>query len=606
MAPRTSRSEAFLQEVAPFLEEWAEHGVTDRWQQFRNWSAQQVLWEYGLPFADIEEATRIDGPRDKGIDAWYFDEEYDPPRLILIQAKDQQPKRDDFSKLKDGFLDVVLPGRPKGASLALLEKAALFREQMPKAFKLDVYLTSSVIAQQTLQPDEDGSPLYPETLQVGESIADASYYVRDIKYLVKNIRVINNDPIDCTFHVDQNSRFVFDMGGHTKTVCAAIDGAELARLFSKHRQNLFRKNPRYYLLSTAANKQIKNSLLESQADFFLFNNGLTCVAHTIRVSDNPDDTCDIEVNDFQIVNGCQTAASIWSAFNEQGELNNVRVLAKIVENPRTGSEADRVSELIAERSNTQNPLKPEDWKSNDRRQQKWHELFQRLPEPWFYEIKRGTWATEYAAASDREPFRIAPRQFRKVSMKDLGQACYAFLGHPGEAMDKSRDVFNKPVLYETVFQEDLSPSQLLLPYLVYQEADKETKDHPEFKLPDVDGEAFSIDTRYLRFPIVAVVGRMLSTLAGQEQGYLSPPHSDQLIRNITWLPVFTEIAFSALGPRLATESRNKGTGARSIVRRNDWMAEALTTATDRIRDRMKWEKDMDATGEKALSSILPF
>ena len=216
MAPRTSRSEAYLQEVAPFLEEWAEHGVSDRWQQFRNWSAQQVLWEYGLPFADIEEATRLDGPRDKGIDAWYFDDEYDPPRLVLIQAKDQQPKRDDFSKLKDGFLDVVLPGRPKGASSALLEKAALFREQMPKAFKVDVYLTTSLIAQQNLQPDEDGSPLYLETLQVGDSVADASYYVRDIKFLVQNIQLINSDPIDCTFHVDKNSRFVFDMGGTRK------------------------------------------------------------------------------------------------------------------------------------------------------------------------------------------------------------------------------------------------------------------------------------------------------------------------------------------------------------------------------------------------------
>ena len=74
MAPRTSRSEMYMQQVAPFFEEWAEHGVSERWQQFRNWSAQQVLWDYGLSFAEIEEATRIDGPRDKGIDAWYFDD----------------------------------------------------------------------------------------------------------------------------------------------------------------------------------------------------------------------------------------------------------------------------------------------------------------------------------------------------------------------------------------------------------------------------------------------------------------------------------------------------------------------------------------------------
>ena len=301
----------------------------------------------------------------------------EPPRLVLIQAKDQQPKREDLSKLRDGFLDAVLPGRPGGASQTLRDVAATFRAQIPEFFKLDMYLTSSAIAQQNLQTDEDGF-LYPEKLTVGDSVAEASYYVRDIKFLVENIKVVNNEPIDWTFHVDESALFEFDMG--TRTVCAAIDGAELAKIFRDNRQNIFRKNPRYYLLTSAVNKKIKNSLLnESQNEFFLYNNGLTCVAHTVRVTENIDDAKvrDVEVKDFQIVNGCQTAASIWSAFNERDNLKNVRVLAKIVENPRTGSEADHMSGLIAERSNTQNPLRAEDWKSNDQRQQTWHELFRR-------------------------------------------------------------------------------------------------------------------------------------------------------------------------------------------------------------------------------------
>ena len=36
------------------------------------------------------------------------------------------------------------------------------------------------------------------------------------------------------------------------------------------------------------------------------------------------------------------------------------------------------------------------------------------------------------------------------------------------------------------------------------------------------------------------------------------------------------------------------------------MAEALTTATDGIHERITLEKDIGATGEKALSAILPF
>lgn len=99
MTTRLSPSARFRQTIAPFLEEWEERGLNS-WQQFRNWSVQQVLWQYGLSTTDIEEITDIDGPRDKGIDAWYYESEDEDatPQLVLIQAKDTQLKREDFSK----------------------------------------------------------------------------------------------------------------------------------------------------------------------------------------------------------------------------------------------------------------------------------------------------------------------------------------------------------------------------------------------------------------------------------------------------------------------------------------------------------------------------
>ena len=69
----------------------------------------------------------------------------------------------------------------------------------------------------------------------------------------------------------------------------------------------------------------------------------------------------IRVNDFQIVNGCQTVASIWSAWTDRVDISKVRVLAKIIENSHTGAEGDVMSSRIAVRSNRQNVLKAEDW-----------------------------------------------------------------------------------------------------------------------------------------------------------------------------------------------------------------------------------------------------
>ncbi len=229
----------------------------------RNWSVQQILWEYNLSIPDIEDAVSTDGPRDQGIDAWYYDDSDEISRLILVQAKDTQLKRDDFSKLKDGFLDLMLPDRPGRANRSLREKAASFRDTMPEHFNLDVYLTSSVLAQQNLQGREDSSPLYTEVFSIGENSVNASFCVRDIKHLVDNLKVIHSEPIGCTFTLDGGSLINFLVGGHTRTVCAALKATELADLFDRQRENLFRKNPRYYLLMTARNKDIITSLIFS-------------------------------------------------------------------------------------------------------------------------------------------------------------------------------------------------------------------------------------------------------------------------------------------------------------------------------------------------------
>ncbi len=612
MAPRKADSKAYRQRIRPFLKEWEERGFSKEWQQFRNWSVEQVLWDQELSPAEIEDATQIDGSDDKGIDAWYFDEDADPPRLILIQAKDQEIGTRDFPTLLSGFRDVV-SGLASG-NAALQEKAAAFRLQPPKFFNLELYLTTSTIAQEGYRPKEDGSPVRTESefLKVlDNSFAKVSYYVRDIKYLYDKLQVYNNARIGYTFHVDKDAFFAFEAANH-KTVCAAIAGEELAELFLNHRENLFRENPRYHLRSVT-NERIKGALRESQPDFFLYNNGLTCVARTINLPDGSEgDKVRIEVEDFQIVNGCQTVASIWSVFKDKtANISKVRVLAKIVENSTAGSDADGMSMLIAERSNTQNALKAFDWKANDKRQQRWHALLQRMDPPWFYEIKRGTWAA--LPASDKAHYRSG-KTTQKVSMKELGQAGYAFLGYPGSAADKPRNIFksdrgdpedNRDNLYDTIFHEGLSGSQLLLPHLVFLEADEIAKRKPTLKLSDAKDDVFP--SKSLRFPAVAIVGHMLSALAEQKQGYLSPAHSDELLRNRTWLPEFAKTAFDVLEPKLAEVSRAPGSGGpRRIVRGDNWMGDAPANALNQIRAQLRTEQRLGASGEGTLSGSLPF
>ena len=198
---------------------------------------------------EVEEVTRVDGQRDEGIDAWYVDELSTPIRLILIQSKDTQIAREDFSKMKGGLASLLIPGRPLNANRALLEKANLFTRALPEEFEVDLYLTSSAIAQQHLQPDPSGDPWQIDSLempQIGRAVR-VYQYVRDIRFLVENIQVIHERPIPATFTVEKDACFQYMVGGHTRTVTVALKAEELAALYMQEKQNLFRRNPRYYL-----------------------------------------------------------------------------------------------------------------------------------------------------------------------------------------------------------------------------------------------------------------------------------------------------------------------------------------------------------------------
>ena len=198
MTQRRNQSDRYRERIASFLEEWEERGFNS-WQQFRNWSVQQVLWDYGLSIPEIEDITSVDGANDRSIDAWYYDENDEPLRLVLVQAKDSGIAQDDLAKLREGLSDLVNPDRAINANQPLREKAATFRTDMPQYLKVDVYLTSSRIAQQGLRPDEDGSPFDTFETTLAGSTVEFTYYVRDIKYLVDNLRVIHNNPIEHSF-----------------------------------------------------------------------------------------------------------------------------------------------------------------------------------------------------------------------------------------------------------------------------------------------------------------------------------------------------------------------------------------------------------------------
>ena len=160
-----------------------------------------------FPRIQVEDITRVDGKGDEGIDAWYVDDSASPQRLVLIQSKDRQIAREDFSKMKDGLLNLLDRDRPTNANRALLEKASLFKHDLPGEIEVDLYLSSSMIAQQHLEPNPSGDPWQTEDMHcsgINRNIRIYSY-VRDIKFLVENLQLMHEESSNSVLYSRKDS-----------------------------------------------------------------------------------------------------------------------------------------------------------------------------------------------------------------------------------------------------------------------------------------------------------------------------------------------------------------------------------------------------------------
>lgn len=151
--------------------------------------------------------------------------------------------------------------------------------------------------------------------------------------------------------------------GDTKAVICTVTGEELARIASlEPRDAIFDLNVRpYYGLRGKVNSEVhrtSTSVIESPRFWFL-NNGITMICTSFSVDKDPDNPT-VQVNNVQIVNGCQTSVTLREA-KENGVLQaDVRVLLRIY------STADQnLVEEITLTTNNQNRITDRDLKAND-------------------------------------------------------------------------------------------------------------------------------------------------------------------------------------------------------------------------------------------------
>lgn len=277
-----------------------------------------------------------------------------------------------------------------------------------------------------------------EGMSVGVNVFDIERYTK--------ISETGNDPVEVDFESDYGGSLpcILASGDEEayKSYLFAIPGDVLADIFGRYGNRLLEQNIRAYLQNkTNVNKGILKTIEKEPEMFFAFNNGLTVTASKVEAKKGLDASLKISrVDDFQIVNGGQTTASLLYAREGMGarrlSLSKVSVQCKLseVRNDQISVVVPKISEF----ANTQNKVSLSDLASNSPVQVKIEQLSKEVSAPtkagalhsskWFYERAKGQYGnlTAYKTSAERRKLELEYPKTQLITKTDLAKYCYSY------------------------------------------------------------------------------------------------------------------------------------------------------------------------------------
>jgi hypothetical protein len=463
---------------------------------------------------DALEYCDVGGGHDRGVDAFWIDDEDRRAILVLTQWTTRQKAfgADVVRAAETAYewLRKVDGGGVSGAAPRVIDAARQL---------------------QRLRQVEPDFPVYIHVIVAGtfseEAEAERSRAIEDLEDDPVEIVMVGLDdlleemeervtregggarvkPVE-KFTLDKRGFFVHR--GQPEALVATLSGYELAKAAKKWGYRLFMRNLRF-LLSVKArgsvNVGIKRTLddPDERQHFWYYNNGIAIVCDSFKVS--PGQTS-VTITNMQIVNGAQTTASLQNALAQLRRDNKTQVLARIIVAPD-----DELQERITFYNNRQNAVKNRDLQSNDRHQDRLQRDFRKRTTPWFYERKRGEWN----ALTAEDPGLAQRLGKRRIDNEEAAQAAYAFYFDPGRARADKKDLFQPKKdggYYEDIFNEKRTSASLLVPYLLAKHIRARKNDYLKQIRPIVDPRKATLDEQrllsqlWLKFADQFILGAM--------------------------------------------------------------------------------------------------
>lgn len=357
---------------------------TDDWA-FNFWVLDKFFYEDEELIVD-----KITEYSDFGIDAYEWYE--DTKELYLIQNKFYSEDTPLPSKyVQNTFLVTPLSILENGVYTRSKELQNIYQKHKDDegfTVHLQLYITNNLRNQTDIDSikkfNMDNSPrIFAEIYYLDD--IEAKWYGeprKTTKTFSAEIESVNNGTIlninNEAYHLDNivDAKYIF-----TPVSCIY----RMVLLAEEKGYPLFEKNIREYLGNKGINKRIYQTLKsdEERKNFFYYNNGITIICSkmgtpkTIVPKKGSNIGLLFSIDNPQIVNGCQTVNSIFSALKEYGEedveaiFKDTFVMVKVLQIDTTDSEQQQLAKKIVTYNNSQNSLDEKQFVANN-------ELFQRI------------------------------------------------------------------------------------------------------------------------------------------------------------------------------------------------------------------------------------
>jgi len=341
-----------LEIVAPLVDQTGIIGKTDAEKETHTLSraiAAAALKIVADVEYDVACAAIVDGGKDNGIDAIYYDSQ--SKTLFLIQSKWSSSHT---ASIASGEVLKFLQGIQDLVSL----KKARFNEKIQKRWNVIEDALNRLTSVRLVVA-------YPGSGKIDDDIQDK------IDEFVRS----QNDTSELFFFSSITQRELFQHFVHEaappqidlsirlahyglvdnplKAVYGQVSAVDVAAWYKSYGNNLFAGNIRNFLGSSEVNAAISTTLTSDAEHFWFYNNGITIIAESLKrqaIGGNDRSIGIFDCSKVTIVNGAQTVGTIGRTLT--GE-NSSFLQARIIE---VSDPDSSLGKMITKASNTQNKI----------------------------------------------------------------------------------------------------------------------------------------------------------------------------------------------------------------------------------------------------------